>query len=111
MKATFLVVALSVFSFSAFAQNTPVTIEKKAPLPVQQVKPIDVQKINLNTADARTLTGSFKGIGQKRAEAIVHYREAHEGFKSVAELAAVRGIGQSFVDHHLQELEQVFAID
>ena len=47
-------------------------------------------KIDLNKADAAALTGSVKGIGKKRAEAIVAYREGHHGFKAVQELAEVK---------------------
>ena len=51
--------------------------------------------INLNKADVDTLTQSFKGIGRKRAEAIVAYREANGEFKSLDDLALVKGIGRS----------------
>lgn len=107
MKATMFAVVLSFAVVSlpmqSFAQDAKLLTEKAVPL--------SVNKINLNKADAQTLTGSFKGIGKKRAEAIVSYRETHDGFKSVADLAAVRGLGQSFVNTHLQELEGVFSVE
>lgn len=49
--------------------------------------------VNINTADAQTLSASLKGIGQKKAEAIIQYRKEQGGFKSVEELASVTGIG------------------
>lgn len=106
MKATMLatVLSLSVVSLPTFAvaQET-----KTIALPaVEQT----LNRINLNKADVHELTGSFKGIGKKRAEAIITYREAHEGFKSVADLAQVRGLGQSFVDSNLAQLERVFSV-
>ncbi len=67
-------------------------------------------KINLNTADAATLTHSFKGIGKKRAEAIVAHRAAEGAYKSVADLSQVRGLGESFVSTHLSELEARFSV-
>ncbi|MDP3705442.1 MAG: helix-hairpin-helix domain-containing protein [Legionellaceae bacterium] len=67
-----------------------------------------VKQINLNTASIDVLTKSFKGIGKKRAEAIVSYRQNHGDFKSVSDLAAVRGLGKAFVTQHLAELEAVF---
>lgn len=107
MKATMFAVVLSCVIVSlptySFAQDAPVLAETAVALPIN--------KINLNQADATALTGSFKGIGRKRAEAIVSYREAHEGFKSVADLASVRGLGQSFVNAHLQELQGVFSVE
>jgi competence protein ComEA len=67
--------------------------------------------INLNTADVKTLSKSMKGIGVKRAQAIVTYRESHQGFKSVEELAQVPGLGKNFVEHHKSELERRFTVE
>jgi len=66
--------------------------------------------INLNSADVSTLTHSFKGIGKKRAEAIVAYREQHGNFRSVSELAEVKGLGKSFVTKNLSQLHKVFMV-
>lgn len=106
MKATMLaaVLSLSVVSLPTFA----ITQETK-PIALPAAEQT-LNKINLNKADVHALTGSFKGIGKKRAEAIVSYRDAHEGFKSVADLAQVRGLGQSFVDSNLEQLERIFSV-
>ena len=105
MKATLFAVLLSclVVSLPLQAQEVktpPVTVVEQS-----------VKKINLNTADAQALTGSFKGIGKKRAEAIVAFRETHGGFKAVADLSQVRGLGQSFVNSHLEQLQGVFSVE
>jgi competence protein ComEA len=68
-------------------------------------------KIDLNKADANILAKSVKGIGQKRAEAIVNYRKEHGHFKSIEELAQVRGFGKQFVKKHLAQLQEVFSIN
>lgn len=68
-------------------------------------------QINLNKADLSTLTGSFKGIGKKRAEAIIAYRDSHNGFKSLEELAEVKGFGQHFIDANREKLKEVFVIN
>jgi competence protein ComEA len=49
--------------------------------------------VNINTADASTLSRELKGIGMKRAQAIVDYRTKNGPFKSVDELTLVKGIG------------------
>ncbi|ANJ67643.1 hypothetical protein A9404_09860 [Halothiobacillus diazotrophicus] len=51
-----------------------------------------MDKVNLNTATVTQLE-SVKGIGPKLAGAIVAYRQAHHGFKSLDELKSVKGIG------------------
>jgi competence protein ComEA len=53
--------------------------------------------VNVNTADAATLSRELKGIGMKRAEAIVEYRKKFGPFKSADELALVKGIGPSAI--------------
>lgn len=55
------------------------------------------QPVNVNTADAGTIAANLKGIGQSKAEAIVAYREKNGAFKSVDDLAKVKGIGEKTV--------------
>lgn len=51
--------------------------------------------VNLNKADSVTLSKCVAGLGPKKAEAIVAYRTEHGGkFKSVDEIASIKGIGQ-----------------
>ncbi|MCH9770473.1 MAG: helix-hairpin-helix domain-containing protein [Gammaproteobacteria bacterium] len=50
-------------------------------------------KVNFNTADAKSLM-SLKGIGERKASAIIKYRKAHGPFKSLADLGKVHGISQ-----------------
>ncbi len=52
-----------------------------------------VSSINLNTADAKSIAKALKGIGIKKAQAIIAYRKKHGNFKAVEELASVKGIG------------------
>jgi len=68
-------------------------------------------KINLNTANAVQLTGSFKGIGKHRAKAIVLYRRSHGEFHSVNDLGHVRGIGRRFVKRNRAKLSKIFTVD
>jgi competence protein ComEA len=104
MNARYLAALLSlcVLSIPVHANSSPV---------IPPEKTITVSdKININSADLSTLTGSYKGIGKKRAEAIIAYRESHHGFKSLEELADVRGLGQHFVDVNREKLKEVFVV-
>ena len=75
------------------------------------VKDAQFGKINLNSADVLQLTHAVKGIGSKRAEAIVDYRTSHGRFKALGDLALVKGLGAGFVKKHRGELEQVFVLE
>lgn len=72
--------------------------------------PAIVAKVNINTADANNIAGRVKGIGEKRAEAIVAYRTQHGAYKSFDDLADVKGIGEAFVKTHRNELNQAFTL-
>jgi competence protein ComEA len=54
--------------------------------------------VNINSADAATLARELKGIGLKRAQAIVDYRSKNGPFKSADELALVKGIGRGAIE-------------
>lgn len=53
-------------------------------------------KVNVNSASIKQLS-ALKGIGIKRAEAIVEYRSTYGKFKSVDDLLNVKGIGEKFI--------------
>ncbi|PIE42823.1 MAG: competence protein ComEA [Gammaproteobacteria bacterium] len=54
-------------------------------------------KININTADAKTLASTLRGIGLKKAQAIVTYRDTYGHFAHIEELKDVKGIGASIL--------------
>ena len=60
--------------------------------------------VNLNSADAATLAHELKGIGSSKAQAIVDYRQKHGAFRSIDELAQVKGISQKLIDRNRAEL-------
>jgi competence protein ComEA len=60
--------------------------------------------VNINTADAATLSRELKGIGESKATAIVDYRQKHGAFRSVDDLALVKGVGQKLVDRNRADL-------
>ncbi len=54
--------------------------------------------VNVNTADAETISAELKGVGLSKAHAIIDYRKAHGPFKSADELTMVKGIGERTVE-------------
>lgn len=57
-------------------------------------------KVDINSADARTLHASLLNIGQSKAEAIVAWRKQHGRFRSADELAQVKGIGLKTIERN-----------
>jgi competence protein ComEA len=54
--------------------------------------------VDINSADAETLSAELEGVGLSKAQAIVEYRQKHGPFKSVDQLAEVKGIGARTVE-------------
>lgn len=63
-----------------------------------------LQSVNINTADAQTIASSLHGIGSKRAEAIVAYRNQNGPFKSVDDLSKIRGISKKIIDDNRERI-------
>ncbi|KRW74942.1 competence protein ComEA [Pseudomonas sp. TTU2014-096BSC] len=93
----------------AFALLTSVSLSGHA---ATQTPPVDASPsavvetgmINLNSADAETLTRELTGIGATKARAIVQYRDAHGPFTSVDELLEVKGIGAATLEKNRGKL-------
>ncbi|WP_232522278.1 ComEA family DNA-binding protein [Marinimicrobium alkaliphilum] len=83
MIKTFLLTLTAVFALSAFA--------------------VESEPVNLNTADVEALT-SLQGIGQKKAEDIIAWRDANGGFSDVEELTEVQGIGEATLSANRERL-------
>jgi competence protein ComEA len=54
--------------------------------------------VDINTADAETLSSELDGVGLAKAQAIVEYREKYGPFKTAADLSLVKGIGERTVE-------------
>lgn len=65
---------------------------KRAVSPVQAQPVLSANKISLNQASVDQLQ-QLQGVGLKKAQAIVAYRQKQGAFKSIDELQQVRGIG------------------
>lgn len=54
-------------------------------------------KVNINSASVEELATLLKGIGPKKAQAIVDFRAANGPFSKIEEIVQVKGIGPSFL--------------
>jgi competence protein ComEA len=55
-------------------------------------------KLDINRATAAELAAAMNGIGAAKAEAIVAYRTENGPFKSIDQLAEVKGIGLKTIE-------------
>lgn len=93
MKLTRLLqtVALSLALVSAAAAATPVVPARAIPAPA-------VERVNINTADAATLDRVLTNVGPAKAQAIVDYRKTNGPFRTIDQLALVKGIGLKTIE-------------
>ncbi|POP46782.1 hypothetical protein CHU32_07660 [Superficieibacter electus] len=61
-------------------------------------------RVNINTASAEELAHAMNGVGLKKAQAIVSYRDEYGPFKSLDDLQQVPGMGSSLVERNLAHL-------
>jgi len=56
--------------------------------------------VDINRADAATISKELNGIGPSKAKAIVEYREKNGGFKTADDLGKVKGIGAKMIERN-----------
>lgn len=74
--------ALPVIGFAEYANAVP------------KVPAVQQQAVSINQADAQTLADTLKGVGLKKAEAIVAWRQQNGKFTKLEQLLEVKGIGE-----------------
>lgn len=82
-------------------QNTDVQSADVATSVIQQTETTassteQNDKININTATITELE-QLNGIGEKKAQAIVAYRDKHGNFTSIDQLTEISGIGSAII--------------
>ncbi|MDX7991169.1 ComEA family DNA-binding protein [Xenorhabdus sp. Reich] len=60
--------------------------------------------LNINTANAEELAKELNGIGVKKAQAIIEYREKYGPFTAIEQLQEVQGIGPIFIEKNRDKL-------
>lgn len=60
--------------------------------------------VNVNTADAETISAELSGIGLTKAEAIVAYRSEHGPFTTIDDLLNVKGIGERTLELNMDDI-------
>ena len=88
----FILAITTVLALSAVALPSYAKVNAEQPV-IKTATKEKLDKINLNIAGAKEIAEVLTGIGMKKAQAIVEYRQTHGKFTKVEELAKVKGIG------------------
>ena len=78
--------------------QTQVQQQTAVQAPSQTVQQSVSDKLNINTASVSDIQKALIGIGAKKAEAIVQYREKHGSFTAAEQLLEVQGIGKATLE-------------
>jgi competence protein ComEA len=92
-----LIILFTCLTLGLTSLSTPVFADNENPS-------IYNNQININTANAGALSEALTGIGLKKAEAIVTYREAFGDFHDALELTEVKGIGKATVEKNINKI-------
>lgn len=55
------------------------------------------ESVNINSASAEQISAALKGVGIKRAQAIVAWREKNGHFSDLSQLTEIKGIGDKIL--------------
>ena len=64
----------------------------------------ETTRVSINAASAEELAQAMNGVGLKKAQAIVSYRDEYGPFKTLEDLQQVPGMGASLVERNLDRL-------
>ncbi len=97
--------ALTIILFVVSVVTPTFVSTQIAAAPVADEDRLQIESVvNINQASVEDLHAMILGVGAKKAEAIVAYRNANGPFKNIEELTRVKGIGQSILDKNKNRL-------
>lgn len=104
--------SFSVQAAQPAAAKAPTTQNGASAAPGEQAKATPAGKtadeegarVSINSASAEELAQAMNGVGLKKAQAIISYREEYGPFKTVDDLKQVPGMGSALVERNLAHL-------
>ncbi len=63
------------------------------------------EPVDINKASAKEIAAALEGIGDKKAAAVVIYRENNGHFKSIDELRNIKGIGYYTIEKNKDNIK------
>ena len=116
IKAVCIAVAFIGASACSLATAAPAVVKSEAaqqhsektpvpPVPTAKQADADDGVVSINTASAEALAQTMNGVGLKKAQSIVSYREEYGPFKALEQLQEVPGIGSALVERNLPHIK------
>jgi competence protein ComEA len=89
----------------SFVKSTAVLLQSLVLAAAFAGQAFAADKVDINTADAATIGRVLANVGPAKAEAIVAHRDANGPYKSLEQLAKVKGIGLKTVEKNRDRIE------
>ena len=104
-----LTLLFGLLSMNVMAETNATQVAQPDAQTVQQAventqKMVNPNVVNINLATAAELQDKLVGIGAKKAQAIVDYREKNGKFVSIEQLTEVSGIGKATLDKNRERI-------
>lgn len=96
-------------SVSVAAESEPaasaVTQNGALASPSESILSPSQEQVSINQATAEQLSAAMNGVGLKKAQAIVNYREQYGPFSAIEQLSEVPGIGNALIERNAARLK------
>ncbi len=105
IKSTFHACCLTLALSGALCTTALMAAEAHDATPAKQLSSPVTGQVSINDATAEQLAQAMNGIGLKKAQAIVSYREEYGRFTALEQLTEVPGIGSALVERNSGRLK------
>lgn len=92
-------------SLAAEPAGSVVTQHASPGLLPENSPPPQQEQVSINQATAEQLSAAMNGVGLKKAQAIVNYREQYGPFSAIQQLSEVPGIGNALIERNAARLK------
>lgn len=105
VKSTFRALCITLALGGALYTSGLAAAESPSETQATQVSTPQEGQISINQATAEQLAAGMNGIGLKKAQAIVNYREQYGPFSAIEQLKEIPGIGNALIERNLARLK------
>lgn len=105
VKSTFRALCVTLALGGALYTGGLAAAESPSETQATQVSTPQEGQISINQATAEQLAAGMNGIGLKKAQAIVDYREQYGPFTTIEQLKEIPGIGNALVERNASRLK------